>query len=37
MNFMPAISDNLPIEDKIDRVARVVLITLLLATLVWIA
>jgi hypothetical protein len=37
MNSMPAMDEDLPIEDKIDRVARVVLITLLLATLCWIA
>ena len=36
MNTMTAIGDELPIEDKIDRVARIVLIAVLLATLCWI-
>jgi len=37
MSFMPAASDHRPIEDKIDWVARVILIALLVATLYCIA
>ena len=35
MNFMPALGADTPIEDRIDQIARLVLIALLLVTLAW--
>jgi hypothetical protein len=35
MNFMPVSGANTPIEDRIDQIARLVLVALLLVTLGW--